>query len=201
MNREHARRIYNFQQIKQVPVTAVLERYGRLGDMKRIGAQLFGSCPIHRSSGRNKKQFVVDPAKNVWKCFGDCADRGLSGGSTIDLVSAIERIEARAAAELIAQWFAIGTSTHTFNHRNQQRRRHMSGERPSHKCFVVEDRAEGEDKDGFWTRIGSAWPHKDGKGLNLQLAALPANGGRIVLREFTEADAKEEEQQKIKRKK
>ena len=77
----------------------------------------------------------------------------------------------------------------------------MSGERPSHKCFVVEDRGEGDDKDAFWTRIGSAWPHKDGKGLNLQLAALPANGGRIVLREYTEDDAKEEEAKKAKRKK
>jgi hypothetical protein len=63
----------------------------------------------------------------------------------------------------------------------------MSRERPSHKCFVVEDRAQG--KDAIWTRIGSAWPHKDGKGFNLQLAALPAAGGRIVLRQATEDDA------------
>ena len=68
----------------------------------------------------------------------------------------------------------------------------MSRERPSHKCFVVEDRGAG--KDAIWTRIGSAWPHKDGKGFNLQLAALPAGGGRIVLRAVTDADVAEEEQ-------
>jgi len=62
----------------------------------------------------------------------------------------------------------------------------MSRERPSHRCFVVEHRGGG--KDAIWTRIGSAWPHKDGKGFNLQLSALPANGGRIVLREFTEEE-------------
>ncbi|MBX9591213.1 MAG: hypothetical protein K2X43_18145 [Hyphomonadaceae bacterium] len=66
----------------------------------------------------------------------------------------------------------------------------MSRESPSHRCFVVEDRGRG--KDAIWTRIGSAWPHKDGKGFNVQLAALPASGGRIVLREFTEEDGREE---------
>ena len=70
----------------------------------------------------------------------------------------------------------------------------MSGERPSHRCFVVEDRDAGNGKEAFWTRIGSAWPHKDGKGFNVQLSALPANGGRIVLREVTEAETAEQEQ-------
>lgn len=37
-------------------------------------------------------------------------------------------------------------------------------------------------EESFWTRIGSAFEHKDGKGFNLELEALPVNG-RIVLRE------------------
>jgi hypothetical protein len=65
----------------------------------------------------------------------------------------------------------------------------MSGERPSHRCFVVEGREGPNGKEAFWLPIGSAWRHKDGKGFNLQLSALPANGGRIVLREFTEEEA------------
>jgi hypothetical protein len=64
----------------------------------------------------------------------------------------------------------------------------MSGERPSHRCFVVEDREGANGKEAYWLKIGSAWPHKDGKGFNLQLSALPAHGGRIVLREFTEEE-------------
>ena len=71
--------------------------------------------------------------------------------------------------------------------------------RPSHKAYVVEDR-EGDannEQGGFWTRIGSAWPHKDGKGLNLVLSALPVNG-RVVLREYTEDDQKADET-KVKR--
>jgi hypothetical protein len=70
----------------------------------------------------------------------------------------------------------------------------MSGERPSHKCFVVEDREGAGGKEAFWTRIGSAWPHKDGKGFNLQLSALPAGGGRMVMREIADDEAREEEQ-------
>lgn len=76
----------------------------------------------------------------------------------------------------------------------------MSG-LPSHKAFVVEDRAEGEPTDDsnkpFWTRVGSAWPHKDGKGLNIVLASGVAVSGRLVLREYTEQDAKEEAEKKV----
>lgn len=33
-----------------------------------------------------------------------------------------------------------------------------------------------------WTRIGAAWPHKDGKGLGIRLTQLPDKPGRIELR-------------------
>ena len=68
----------------------------------------------------------------------------------------------------------------------------MSG-KPSHKAYAVEDRGDGDDSDAFWTRIGSAWPHKDGKGLNVVLSALPVNG-RLVLREYTPEDEKADEE-------
>ena len=60
--------------------------------------------------------------------------------------------------------------------------------RPSHRAYVVEDAPDDQtEQKGYWTKIGSAWPHKDGKGLNIVLAALPV-GGRIVLREYTAED-------------
>jgi hypothetical protein len=34
----------------------------------------------------------------------------------------------------------------------------------------------------FWTKVGAAWPHRDGKGLSLILSVIPMNG-QIVLRE------------------
>jgi hypothetical protein len=53
---------------------------------------------------------------------------------------------------------------------------------PSHIVYQVRDR---EGKKGFWTRIGSAWPHQDGKGFNVQIEAVPLDG-RITLRVATE---------------
>lgn len=168
-----------------VSLSMILSRYGLLDRLKRSGAQLRGACPIHR--GTNKRQFVVDPNLNTWRCFGDC-DRG---GSTIELVAELENVDTHEAAVRIASWFALSPPHAT----RQQRRSAMSAnDRPSHKAFVVEDKESDDDK-GFWTRIGSAWPHKDGKGLNLVLSALPTNG-RIVLREFTDEDVKEEEKRK-----
>lgn len=50
---------------------------------------------------------------------------------------------------------------------------------PSHTAYQVRER---EGAKGFWTRIGSAWPHGDGKGFNIQLDAVPLDG-RITLRD------------------
>jgi hypothetical protein len=58
------------------------------------------------------------------------------------------------------------------------------GNAPTHVAYQVRD---GKDK-GFWTRIGVAWQHKDGKGFNIQLECLPLDG-RITLR--TAAEKKE----------
>ncbi|MFT3686383.1 MAG: hypothetical protein QM783_15925 [Phycisphaerales bacterium] len=54
-----------------------------------------------------------------------------------------------------------------------------TSKRPSHHCYQVRDGREGEK--GFWTKIGAAWMHKDGKGLSIQLDAVPLDG-RISLR-------------------
>ena len=50
---------------------------------------------------------------------------------------------------------------------------------PSHNVYTVEDRGEGEDP--FWLKISAAWAHKDGKGFNVNLSALPPDN-RLVLR-------------------
>ena len=50
---------------------------------------------------------------------------------------------------------------------------------PTHVAYQVRDRGEG--KKSFWTRIGSAWAHGDGKGFNIQIETVPLDG-RITLR-------------------
>jgi hypothetical protein len=37
--------------------------------------------------------------------------------------------------------------------------------RPTHEAFVI----TGEGESAFWTKIGAAWPHDDGKGFNVEL--------------------------------
>ena len=54
---------------------------------------------------------------------------------------------------------------------------------PSHVVYQVRDREGGK---GFFTRIGAAWPHKDGKGFNIQIDAIPLDG-RLTLRVVSEA--------------
>ena len=48
--------------------------------------------------------------------------------------------------------------------------------KPSLIAYAV----SGEGEKAFWTRIGTAWPHKSGEGFSIDLSAYPVNG-RIVL--------------------
>ena len=176
-----------------VPLTLILSRYG-LDAFKCVGSRLKGACPIHK--GSNARQFVVDPNASTWRCFGDCN----RGGGSLEFVAEMEHVGIIEATKLIAGWFAVPfEQSRVVN--TSERRRTVSG-KPSHKAYVVEDRSEGDDNDAFWTRIGSAWPHKDGKGLNIVLQAVPTNG-RLVLREYTDEDAKvdEEKQKKVAKRK
>lgn len=52
---------------------------------------------------------------------------------------------------------------------------------PTHIAYQVRD----NQQKGYWTRIGAAWAHKDGKGFCLQLECTPMNG-RISLRAASE---------------
>ena len=182
----------NFDHLRcTFPLALVISHYGLDAELKRVGSQLRGRCPIHK--GSNAEQFAVDLTKGLWRCFGDC-DRG---GGSLELVAEIEHLALREAAVLVAQWFAIAPQGRVRVQRQHQKGVQAMSGRPSHKVFVVEDReTEGEDNDAFWTRIGSAWPHKDGKGLNLVLSALPING-RLVLREYTPDDEKKDDEKKV----
>ncbi len=52
---------------------------------------------------------------------------------------------------------------------------------PTHIAYQVR---EGSEKS-YWTRIGAAWRHKDGKGFSVQLDCVPLDG-RISLRVVSE---------------
>ena len=52
-----------------------------------------------------------------------------------------------------------------------------------------EDEAEAEKS--HWTRIGVAFPHKDGNGLNVELKAIPVSGKLVIRRHDAKARANE----------
>ena len=56
------------------------------------------------------------------------------------------------------------------------------GKAPPFVAYHVNDRG---DAKAFWTRIGSAWSHDDGKGFTILADVIPLDG-RIVVRPRTE---------------
>ncbi len=58
----------------------------------------------------------------------------------------------------------------------------MIGSKPTHKVLAVSDRSDSDNGNkSYWTRIGAAWPAKNGRGLSIVLDALPLNGRLVVL--------------------
>ena len=179
----------DYERVRRVPFGIVLTYLGLAETFKKSGKRFNGPCPIHH--GTNKRQFQIDPGQGLWHCFGDCQ----RGGGGIELVAAIEGISNQQAAERIASWFSIPPLSATLTTRKLTMSE-TKGSRPDFKVYTVDDKDEDDPNDSpFWTRIGSAWRHKDGHGYNCMLAALPVNG-RIVLREYTDTDAKQDEERK-----
>jgi hypothetical protein len=55
---------------------------------------------------------------------------------------------------------------------------------PTHRAYSVIRR---EGQDDFWLNLGLVFDHKDGKGFNIMLQALPIDG-KIVCREITDEE-------------
>jgi hypothetical protein len=60
--------------------------------------------------------------------------------------------------------------------------------KPTHTAYVVIDAKEGSDKKAFWHRVGSVWPHKNGKGFDLLIPDGISVSGRIVCVERKDED-------------
>ena len=58
--------------------------------------------------------------------------------------------------------------------------------RPTHSVFQVIDTKDGNK---VWNAVGAAWPHKDSKGYNIRLDAIPVPfDGQLTIRERTNKD-------------
>jgi hypothetical protein len=62
--------------------------------------------------------------------------------------------------------------------------------KPTLIAYTVKDR--GRNQSAIWTRIGAAWPHQSGKGLTLELEALPLDGRLVLIEPKAEAETANE---------
>jgi hypothetical protein len=63
------------------------------------------------------------------------------------------------------------------------------GRKPTHSAYSVRNYTANGEEQADWIRIGAAWLHKDGKGFDVTLDAVPLSG-RVVLRMNTPREAK-----------
>ena len=65
--------------------------------------------------------------------------------------------------------------------------RNTSSKKPSHLVYTVkEGKQDGTD---FWTKIGVAFAHNDGKGFSVILEAMPLHG-KITIRTAESRESK-----------
>lgn len=84
----------DFNEVKAAnPIAVVVEKLGL--DLKKSGTSLRGTCPACEST--NNRNLVVTPEKNVYYCFADG-----KGGDQLGLVSHINKLSLREAAEFLA---------------------------------------------------------------------------------------------------
>jgi hypothetical protein len=72
------------------------------------------------------------------------------------------------------------------NNRNQNQARlpvePASAPSPTYlNVFTVEEYDNNGKKQKKWTRIGAAFPHKEGPGFSIELRAFPVDGRLVVL--------------------
>src|SRR5665647_1650991 len=84
----------------------VLSHYDLLPGLKQTAHGFRGPCPVHK--GKHPNQFYVDTKKNRWNCFGGCDMEKLEG-HVIGFVAAMEGVELREAALLLADWYKISS--------------------------------------------------------------------------------------------
>ena len=59
----------------------------------------------------------------------------------------------------------------------------MTTESTNTPAFILY-RVDGNGQNANWTKIGAAWPNRDGKGFSIRCEAVPLQG-RIVMRAYT----------------
>jgi hypothetical protein len=57
--------------------------------------------------------------------------------------------------------------------------------------YDAQDAQGKPSKARSWTKVGAAFPHKEGQGFNIELRAIPVNGRLVVLPPSEETDGRD----------
>lgn len=103
----------NFEDIKRIPMTAVVWRYHIRLKIKEKDGKKYGrvQCPLPtHKEGDRAENFTIDIAGNFWKCWSDSCNQnngGKKGGDCINFVAAMDKCSQVDAARKLAEWFGI----------------------------------------------------------------------------------------------
>lgn len=95
----------NFAHLRdQITMERVLSKLGVLQQMRGVGSQRRGTCPIHGSEGMGGRPFSVHLGKNIFRCLNAaCAKQG----NVLDFWVALRQLPLREAAIDLAQTFHL----------------------------------------------------------------------------------------------
>jgi len=100
--------VLDFEQVKQVPLTDVVRRYGL--SLRAHRDWLNGNCPLPSHDSQTKGCFAVNVKGNYWLCHSASCQKnngGKRGGDVIAFVARMESCSDRQAAEKLADWFNL----------------------------------------------------------------------------------------------
>ena len=84
----------DFETVKKtVPFDVVLSTLGLLNQLRQVGDEIRGRCPLCEG----ERSFAANPVKGVSNCF-----RCRKGGDVIDFVAAYQKVEKKQAAAWLA---------------------------------------------------------------------------------------------------
>ena len=84
-------------------------------ELKKNGKGYFGLCPFHDDK---EPSLIVTPDKNLWNCLGACQ----SGGSVIDWVMKMEKVDFVQAVEILQKkWFLTPVKKSKSNDKNSKK--------------------------------------------------------------------------------
>lgn len=148
---------------ERVSIRDALDHFGITARLTEKGDSLIGACPIHK--GENQTSFRVSLSKNAYHCFS-CG----AGGNVLDLVAALEGIEVRQAALLLADIFGV-ESGRGAERPAQPAETTQEAPSPTLHRRVEEDQAPNEPLKFELDKLDGAHPYLAERGLQPETVA------------------------------